>query len=424
MTPGARLSAAIELYQAITDGRDPADRLLTNWARKHRYAGSKDRRAVADLVYGTLRRAEALSWRLARQNAAATPRLMVLAASGLAVSDLAAYASERFSPPAPDAAEAAALTALADPAPADMPDWAVAGYPCWLDASLRRRFGDRTATEMAAMAGRAPVDLRANLLKTTRDAALAQLAAEGIAAKPTARSPHGLRLDAHDRLDEMALLREGLVEPQDEAAQLCALLVGAEPGMQVVDYCAGAGGKALALAALMRNKGQVYALDRDPRRLQRLGPRAQRAGARNIQARPIKADDPWLAELAGRCDRVLVDAPCSGTGTWRRNPEARFRLTPDMLAAHTRRQDQVLRDAADLVRPGGRLVYATCSLLPEENEDRVAAFLADHPDFAVLPIARIWDDAWGPCPGDPYLTLSPASHDTDGFFTAVLTRQP
>jgi len=424
MTPGARLSAAIELYQAITDGRDPADRLLTNWARKHRYAGSKDRRAVADLVYGTLRRAEALSWRLARQNAAATPRLMVLAASGLAVSDLAAYASERFSPPAPDAAEAAALTALADPAPADMPDWAVAGYPCWLDASLRRRFGDRTATEMAAMAGRAPVDLRANLLKTTRDAALAQLAAKGIAARPTARSPHGLRLDAHDRLDELALLREGLVEPQDEAAQLCALLVGAEPGMQVVDYCAGAGGKALALAALMRNKGQVYALDRDPRRLQRLGPRAQRAGARNIQARPIKADDPWLAELAGRCDRVLVDAPCSGTGTWRRNPEARFRLTPDMLAAHTRRQDQVLRDAADLVRPGGRLVYATCSLLPEENEDRVAAFLADHPDFAVLPIARIWDDAWGPCPGDPYLALSPASHDTDGFFTAVLTRQP
>lgn len=424
MTPGARLAAAIELYQAITDGRDPADRLLTNWARKHRYAGSKDRRAVAELVYGTLRRAEALAWRLARQGAAATPRLMVLAASGLTPAELTLRADDRFAPAGPDDAEAAALTALAGPAPAEMPDWAVAGYPAWLDASLRRRFGDRTAAEMAAMAGRAPVDLRANTLKTTRDSALAQLAAEGISARPTARSPLGLRLDAHDRLDEMALVREGLVEPQDEAAQLCALLVAAEPGMQVVDYCAGAGGKSLALAAQMRNKGQVYALDRDPRRLQRLVPRAQRAGARNIQARPIRADDPWARELAGRCDRVLVDAPCSGTGTWRRNPEARFRLTPDMLASHLRRQDQVLRDAADLVRPGGRLIYATCSLLPEENEDRVAAFLNDHPDFAVLPIGRLWDAAWGPCPGEPYLTLSPAAHDTDGFFTAVLTRQP
>lgn len=416
MTPGGRLAAAIEIAERLGRESLAADRALLEWGRSHRFAGAKDRRAIAELLYGFLRDQGALRWRLGDQ---ASPRLLVIAAAG---PDATALCTGTGHDPAPLSADD--LTALTRD-PGAPPDWAVHNYPEWLDALLKERFGADFAAAMAALNARAPVDLRINRLKGSRDDIAARLADAGIAAAPTTRSPLGLRLAGHDRLDDHPLYRDGFIEPQDEAAQLCTLLVGAARGMQVVDLCAGAGGKTLGLAADMANTGQIYAADRDGRRLERLMQRAQRAGARNIQTHRLTGpDDPWAVELAGRADRVLVDAPCSGTGTWRRNPESRWRLSPDQVARYQATQDQLLDQGAALVRPGGRLIYATCSLLTAENEQRVADFLARHSDFAVLPVPTLWSADWGPCPTDaPMLALSPHAHGTDGFFVAVLARR-
>jgi 16S rRNA (cytosine967-C5)-methyltransferase len=269
--------------------------------------------------------------------------------------------------------------------------------------------------------------LRVNLLKADRKTARHALAAEGVATEPTPLSPVGLRLDKRAPLSGLAAFRDGLFDVQDEGSQIAALMAGARPGMRVVDFCAGAGGKTLALAAGMANRGKLVACDVSADRLERAGRRLRRAGVGNVERRALSSEhDKWVRRHAGGFDRVVVDAPCLGTGTWRRNPDAKWRSQPNDLSELIERQQQILRSAARLVRPGGRLVYVTCSLLREEDEAQAEAFLAAEPGFALMPASSVWRETIGGVSpgGDRYLFLTPARHGTDGFFVAVFERNP
>jgi 16S rRNA (cytosine967-C5)-methyltransferase len=291
-------------------------------------------------------------------------------------------------------------------------------------------FGERAVGEGRALAERAPVDLRVNSLKATRDKALAALA--HLNAQPTPFSPIGLRISpaADGRGPALAAepaFAKGMVEIQDEGSQLASLLCAAHPGEQVLDLCAGGGGKTLALAAEMENRGQIYATDTDGRRLMPIYARIERANARNVQVRAARGAADILGDLKERCDLVLIDAPCTGTGTWRRNPDAKWRIRPGALAERIKAQDELLGRAADFVKPGGRLVYVTCSVLRDENQDRVGAFLQTHPQFAPQSadamIARAGLSALQPfATNEIGLRLSPATTHTDGFYIATLMR--
>jgi len=385
-------------------------------------------------VWRVLRRQARLTWWLERlEHDERTPRARALADLALESQGGKAFAIDRelFQGPhaavAPDAIEWRLLERMAEATlfHRDMPSWVRSEYPVWLEERLERLFGPDLVAEMGAMRDEAPVDLRVNTLKTDRDGALAALAACGLRATPTPLSPLGLRLPERVAMLSLPPYRDGLVEVQDEGSQLVALLTDAQPGMAVVDYCAGAGGKTLALAASMDNRGRLIACDVAEWRVDRAQERLRRAGAHNVTRRVIGAEgDKWIKRNAGGFDRVLVDAPCSGTGTWRRNPDAKWHLSARDLEELALRQADILASAARLVRPGGRLIYATCSLLPEENEDQIDRFLAAHPTFAPQDIAPLWGERIGtPCPvPGPWLRLSPLRHGTDGFFAAVLTR--
>ncbi|MAB12519.1 RsmB/NOP family class I SAM-dependent RNA methyltransferase [Parvibaculum sp.] len=434
MTPGARLSAAIDILVDIFRSETPADRIFENGARASRYAGSKDHAAVSAIVYGVLRHKAELEHALGAPAHEATPRLMAagwltLRAGEEADAVLALMTGEKYAPEPASEEEAAALTAAALPGPEAAPHIRL-NYPDWLQPEFEDAFGERLEPELAALMDRAPTDLRANTLKASREEALATLKEAGVEVEEGSLSPWSIRLLKKANLPALKPFRDGLVEIQDEGSQLACLLAGARPGEQAVDLCAGGGGKSLALAATMENHGQIFACDLEARRLKALMPRAQRAGCRNIQTMPLHPwvpgeADPDLAELTGRADLVLVDAPCSGTGAWRRSPDARWRLTTEKLAAYRAAQAEVLERAAPLVKPGGRLVYVTCSLLPSENEDRVAAFLAAHEGFAAEPWTKHWPEDL-PRPASLSgiaLRLSPATSGTDGFFVAILRRR-
>ena len=427
MTPAARIEAAIALLSAI-DGSParPADAVANDFFRARRFIGSGDRRAVSERVWQVLRSQRRLGWWL---DGAATERLLVAASLLLEGWTLAgvvqAFSGGQFAPRALDRTEHAALRGLEGHTPdhPDMPDAVRMELPDWLLPSLAARFGRALEAELAALSLPAPLDLRANVLKTTRDEARAALAAEGWDASPTPFSPWGLRIEGRRPVTSGPAFQSGLVEIQDEGSQLVALLVDARPGMRVCDYCAGAAGKTLALAAAMGNRGQVVACDVSAARLDAAVRRLRRAGAHNVERHRLAAGDKWPKRHAGAFDRVLVDAPCTGAGTWRRNPDARLRLTETDLAELLPKQAAIMNDAARLVRNGGRLVYATCSLLLEENELQVSQFLAAHPGFALLPLAQAWAPMGEPpCPGE-FLSLTPARHGTDGFFAAVLERR-
>ena len=431
MTPGARLQSAIEILTGIFETRQPADRVFDAWARSSRFAGSKDRAAVSDLVFTVLRhRAQ-----LAAATGADAPRLLAFAALALLKGEGAAaavaLADGTGHAPAPLTIEETSALQQADLPLADAPSWIRLNYPEWLHPEFELAMGSALEPEMAALMERAPTDLRVNALKDTRDRVMALLAEEDVVTEPTPLSPWGLRLTGRANILGLASFRDGLIELQDEGSQLACLATGVRPGEQVVDLCAGGGGKSLALAAMMRNRGQIHACDTDGRRLGKLMPRAQRAGIRNIQtvtlgAYAAEGPDADLGDLEARMDCVLVDAPCSGTGAWRRNPDARWRLTPEILAGYRAAQTEVLARAARMVRPGGRLVYVTCSLLPSENEHQVAAFLTSHGSFVEVPWRSVWPDdvVQPPETGtEAYLRLTPVKTQTDGFFVAILRRE-
>lgn len=436
MTPAARIAAAIEVLADLDVRRRPVNDALRDWGQTHRFAGSKDRAAVASLVYDALRRRASGAFLLGGE----TPRAVVLGmlrlGRGLDAQAIARlFSGERFAPDALTDAERARLEA---PVP-EMPAASAGDFPAWLEESLARSLGDDLIAETQALADRAPIDIRVNTLKTSREAVASALA--HLAPEPTPHAPDGLRFHAGEDGRGPALqvepeFMQGLYEIQDEGSQLAARLTLAAPGEQVVDLCAGAGGKTLALAAQMDNRGQVFATDVDARRLAAIHDRLSRSGARNVQVRvprgrydPVRnpqVADP-VADLAGAADLVLVDAPCTGTGTWRRNPDAKWRLRPGALDERLADQATVLDRAAGLVKPGGRIAYVTCSLLPEENDGAVAGFLERHAGFAPVAPSEVAQAA-GLAQLAPFSTegggllLSPHRTETDGFYVAVLWR--
>ena len=429
MTPAARLSAAIDVLADILERRRPAADSLKDWGLAHRFAGSGDRAAISGLVYDALRRKASAAWLMGAE----TPRAILLGMlrreRGLDADAIARLCDgSRFAPPPLSDAEAARLDA-ADLAGA--PPHVVGDYPEWLDPQFDRVFGAERAEEGAALASRAPLDLRVNTLKVGREQA-AQALAE-LKPQPTRWSPVGLRIPLGAEAKSPAVHAEpafikGWVEVQDEASQLVALLSGAKPGEQVVDLCAGAGGKTLALAAMMENHGQIYATDSDKRRLAPIHARIGRAGVRNVQVRTPRAGADAVGDLAGRADLVFVDAPCTGSGTWRRNPDAKWRLRPGALERRTAEQAAVLDRAAALVRPGGRIAYITCSVLEAENGAQVRAFLERHAEFALVPphevAAALGERAFmferAVLESAEGLLMTPRRTDTDGFFVALL----
>jgi 16S rRNA (cytosine967-C5)-methyltransferase len=429
MTPAARLSAAIEILTELEARSRPVTEVLKDWGRAHRFAGSGDRAAIGSLVYDTLRRKASSAYVMG----AATPRATVLGMLALARDlDLAAIEKlcdgARF---APEPLSDDEKQRLKKPSLAKAPAHVKGDYPEWLDEQFKQVFGKDRAEEGEALAARAPLDLRANTLLAPREKLLAELS--HLHAVETGWSPFGVRipLDEHGRhppATSEPAFQKGWFEVQDEGSQLAAVLTGAKAGEQVLDLCAGAGGKTLALAALMQNKGQIFAYDDDVRRLAPIFDRIKRAEARNIQVRAPKGKTEVLADLKERMDLVLVDAPCTGTGVWRRHPDAKWRMRPGALEIRVREQAKLLDQAAAFAKPGGRIVYVTCSLLPAENGAQVEGFLSRH-------------DGWQPVPGKDVckalgergailqkaakllpegLLLTPKRTNTDGFFIAML----
>lgn len=433
MTPAARVQAAIELLGEIAATGRPADRVATDWLKARRFIGSKDRRAIALRVWPVLRGRARLGWWLARAGAAGTPRNQLLAwlclGEGLALPAIERlFDGERFGPGRLDDRDRKLVSALAgQPVEhAEQPPAVAAELPDWLHARLAAALGERAGAELAALREEAPVDLRANTLKATREEVRLALVRDGIEAEAGRWSPWALRIDGRKPVAATGTFRNGLVEVQDEGSQLVALLTDARPGQRVCDFCAGAGGKTLALAAAMENRGQIVACDVRGGRIERAAQRLRRAGVYTVRRQQLESErDPWVKKHKAGFDRVLVDAPCSGSGTFRRNPEAKWRLSEADLGELAALQARILESACRLVKPGGRLVYATCSLLREENEAQVESLLAARPDFAVLPVGPIWSERLGgqpPAPG-PFLQLLPARDGTDGFFLAVLERR-
>jgi 16S rRNA (cytosine967-C5)-methyltransferase len=431
MTPGARLSAAIGIVDEIIRLKRPLASVLKDWGAANRYAGSGDRNAVGNLVHDALRVKASAAWLMGAKPGEDPARAVLLGMlrrlRGLGEGEIEALCDgERFSPPPLTAEERAALRGNLL---ADAPDHVLGDYPEWLDDQLAASFGAERVAEAAAMASRAPLDLRCNALKIIRTDALKALG--HLSPEMTPLSPVGLRLlpNADGRVphvqSEPAFLK-GAVEVQDEGSQLVSLLAGAKAGEQVLDLCAGGGGKTLAMAAEMNNKGQIFATDADQRRLAPIHERLARAGVRNVQIRTPRAGEMPLDDLVGRMDLVLVDAPCTGTGTWRRHPDAKWRIRPASLELRLGEQRAVLAEAARFVKPQGRLAYITCSLLDAENGAQIAAFLDANPDFSVIdPAANAKARGLGALA--PFLdrrrlglALSPRRTGTDGFYLALL----
>jgi 16S rRNA (cytosine967-C5)-methyltransferase len=443
MTPGARVAATIELLDEIVSRSErPADLVANAFFRARRFIGGGDRRTVSERVWSILRRYGQLSWWLDRSRHPGRDGRAIVAADlvlveGMDLSQLAALFDGGGYRPAPlDEAEIRALRQMEGhslPHP-QQPDWVRLNVQEWVAPHLKEAYGEAWGREIAALEKPPPVDLRVNRLRASVEEARGALEREGIETEPTRYSPNGLRLKRRLSVVAGDAFRNGLVEVQDEGSQIVAALVDARPGMQVADYCAGAGGKTLAIAAGMNNKGRVVAMDVLESRLDRSAQRLRRAGAHNVERRALgtKGGDgdnrKWLKRQRAAFDRVLVDAPCTGTGTWRRNPDGRWTLRPQDLEELVPKQAEILDAACRLVKQGGGLVYATCSVLPAENERQIEAFLRRHPEFELVPVAKLWPEALGTelpsqNPESPFLRLSPLRHGTDGFFAATMVRK-
>lgn len=399
----------------LLEGNGPADARLSAWFRDHRKLGVHDRALIAETLYTILRRRRFLEF-IAPE---ASPRRLVLACllrlNGIATRELEPLLRK------PEIEWLRELKAK----PADNLPLAVqAELPDWLWQRLAAQYGETKALAMArALQQSAPLDLRVNSLKASRDAVLQQMQSAALPAQATALSPLGIRLSDKVALHRHPLFLDGSIEVQDEGSQLLAMLVAPRRGEMVADFCAGAGGKTLALGAQMANTGRLYAFDVSERRLANLKPRLARSGLSNVHPQLIASErDPKLKRLVGKFDRVLVDAPCSGLGTLRRNPDLKWRQTELDIAELTSKQAAILDSAARLVKAGGRLVYATCSLLREENEGVVQAFLAQHPEFKCLSAAETLAHGKVSLECGSYLQLLPHQHNTDGFFGAVLEK--
>ncbi|WP_372784578.1 RsmB/NOP family class I SAM-dependent RNA methyltransferase [Phenylobacterium sp.] len=423
MRDAGRLAAAIDVLTQIEERHRPVRMALKNWGEAARYAGSKDRAFVSGLVLDVLRRRRSLGWRMGDESLRAAALGALRLVWDWPLDRIAEAAGEEPHGPGPlSEAERAALEAPRDLVGA--PDPVRGDYPDWLDASMTRAFGEARAEEGAALSERAPVDLRVNLLKSDPQRTLKALSS--LLAEPTDLLATALRMPALDPMTRSGAVEtipqfsKGWFEVQDLGSQIAAASAGEVKGKQVLDLCAGGGGKTLALASAMGNSGQIYAYDSDARRLADTIRRGDRAGVRNLQVRSPVNPEP-LKGLEGRMDVVFIDAPCSGAGSWRRHPDTKWRLTRDTLDKRMADQDAVLDAGAPFVKPGGRMVYVTCSVLPEEDEDRVAAFLARTPGFVAAP-ATVDPKLTRHLTPDGFLRLTPRTSGTDGFFVAVLEK--
>lgn len=425
--PG-RIAAAIAVLTDVEQRKRPVSEALKAWGLNNRFAGAGDRAAIGNLVYDALRRRASHAHAMGSDN----PRALVLAVAmrdwgetPQSLSEL--FASDSHAPEALSDAEIAGATASL----ADAPDATRADFPQWLAPSLERAFGADWVAEGEAMAGRPSLDLRANALRATPEKVVKSLAR--FSPEAAAIAPFGLTMPAGPRdartpnvtTDEG--YQKGWFEVQDQGSQIVSALAGAREGDQVLDLCAGAGGKTLALAATMGNKGQIFAYDSDRARLAPIFDRLKRNGVRNAQ---VRSPNPGaLDDLAGRMDRVVVDAPCTGTGTWRRRPDTKWKLTPELLAQRQSEQAALLVEAARYLKAGGTLVYITCSILPEENDDQVASFLAVHPGFETIDIAQAWrqtlitDLPEGLATAGGGICLTPRRTNTDGFYAHLLRKK-
>lgn len=428
MKDGGRLAAAIEVLTDIEKRHRPAQEALRDWGLSHRFAGSGDRTAIGNLVFDALRRRLTLGWQMESD----APRALVLGTYcqtwQMGSETLQQVLADDRHAPEPLTDEEKQALEKKKPKPA--PDYVQADVPEWVWPSFIANFEEAAVEEGRALAQRAPIDMRVNTLKSSREKLLKRMSSTGAGATPI--SPVGLRIAARPGGAKMPHVqaeegfRKGWFELQDESSQIAAQLVFARPGEQVLDFCAGGGGKTLALAADMDNRGQIYAYDADKRRLAPIHERIARSGARNIQVR--SPGDAALDDLKERMDRVLVDAPCTGTGVWRRRPDAKWRLSEKALEERLAEQEAAIGTASKFVRRGGYLIYATCSVLPEENEQQVYGFVEENPNFEVISLGEVWQDRFGFEVAKPWsadmlsITMTPASTNTDGFFLAVMIR--
>jgi len=427
--PG-RLSAAIDVLQLIEERHLPAKNALAEWGRAHRFAGSKDRAAIGNLVYDILRNKSSLAWMMEDDS----PRALTLAGAvynwGEEVEALSqSFEGDKFAPSAITEKEQKSLTTKReDVAPA----WVNANIPEWLYNAISAQFKTDFEEQANALLNRAPIDIRVNGLKSNREKLVNAFSKYN--AGETTYSPFGVRLPAGTKdkkspnIEADAEHGKGWFEIQDEGSQIASLLTNAKEGDQVLDFCAGAGGKTLALSAIMKNKGQIHAYDADKHRLRPIFERLKRAGCRNVQTLEA-GNEVQLEMLKSNMDIVLVDAPCTGSGTWRRHPDAKWRLSEKSLGERMEEQRKVLRKAADHVKPGGKLVYVTCSLLPSENKDQIEAFIEETPAFKPLSYKEQWQQSENNAElnsandDETYLTLTPKTHNTDGFFISILEKQ-
>lgn len=426
MTPAARVQAVIEILNEVLAEPKPADTVASAYFRNRRFIGSKDRGAINLRFFRVMREYHRLSWWIKKSGGQVDARTLTIADLILGHELDARAANEMFSggqyaplemtKPERDLVRELMGKSLET---ADMPERERLECPEWAYPLLQASLGNRLEAELKAMMTPAPLDLRVNAIKASRDEILAELKRDGLDAHAGKISPLAIRVLNRPPIAQHELYKNGLIEIQDEGSQMVAAIAQAKPGEQVVDFCAGAGGKTLALGASMANKGRIVAMDVLGGRLNRAKERFRRAGLHNIETRELTSErDKYVKRHEGHFDLVLVDAPCTGVGTWRRDPDKRWRMLGPGISTLLPLQKNIIDSAFRMVKPGGRFVYATCSMLPEENEMQVEAFLAAHPDFKLKPAKDIVDIKGV----TDYLKLTPAQHDTDGFFAAVLMR--
>ncbi len=425
---GGRLQAAIEVIEDIEKNHRPAGVALADWGKTHRFAGSGDRAAVGNIVYDTLRTRASTAWCADKDDA----RSLVLGTMLLEWKEDADKLKEQFAEDkhAPEFLSDKDVKRLQSADLSEAPGWVQANIPEWLQEEFEGNFDEEFINEGRALCARPSTDLRVNSLKADREKVMKALSRFNPVEAPLTKL--GVRIPATKGLGKSANVlpeaayQKGWFEVQDAGSQVVSELVYARPGEQVLDFCAGAGGKTLAMAASMENKGQVHAYDIDRNRLAPIHDRLKRAGTRNVQVHSPGGDD--LGKLKGKMDRVVVDAPCTGSGVWRRRPDSKWKLTEDALDQRIEEQTQVLEDAAQYVKKGGYLCYITCSVLAQENEGRIYNFLERYENFELLSVSEVWEDLYGleniqPWSTDSYsVTLTPATTDTDGFFFAVMAR--
>lgn len=429
MQPGARIQAVIELLEQLESSPIPADATLRQYFKTRRYVGSKDRNAITGLFYAVVRHRASLGWWCERGGVTPAPRGWVIAAMHFFdYGDTnACFTGEKHAPAALSDIESSFIDLLRPAATLhhpDMPRWVRLDYPEWLDSYLARAFPKNMEQELSALMEEAPTDLRVNTLRSTREKIIARLAAEGYSGKPAPHSPLGIRLEKRYPVTASSIFREGWFEVQDEGSQLVASLANAQPGNTVIDFCAGAGGKTLAIAAQMSNRGIIHAWDNSEPRLRQLSPRLLRAGVTIVQPTviPDTPDVAYFEPFAESADIVFVDAPCSGTGTWRRNPSTKWSFHKSALDDVCTAQRRILQCAQSMVKIDGRLIYVTCSVLEEENTAQMEWFLQAYPRFRVVPAQRLLQ-GHGITLEREFLKLTPFRNGTDGFFAAVLEKQ-